>query len=311
MNRAMRVVWAILLFLSTAPAWAGAPSFPDRARRAVVDAAAVIPDQAEVALDARIVAWNRATGHQLVVATVPSLQGLDVQDYGNRLLRHWRLGRTDIDDGVILLLAPSERQVRIEVGYGLESVLTDALTGVIVRDQIRPRLQAGDVAGALSAGAEQIMLAAARADGVAAQPPAPPARPFPWLKTILILIGLGFLILFLWPVFGLWYRVWPLYLIMPGLAKRAREKDDEFLTSALAAESARAEAVEAAGKRSKGKRKAAPASSAQSGSDDALESLRDRANAGSYDCHDSGGSHDSGFDSGGGSSGGGGASSDY
>ena len=88
MRWTIRASWAILLCLMASQAWATAPSFPERGRSAVVDAAGVIPDEAEAELDARIVAWNRATGHQLAVVTVPSLQGYAIQDYGYRLLRH-------------------------------------------------------------------------------------------------------------------------------------------------------------------------------------------------------------------------------
>lgn len=144
---------------ASGPAYA-APSFPDRGRAGVVDAAAVLPEPAERALNDRVVAWDRKTGHQLVVATVPSLQGVDVKDYGYQLGRTWGLGDAKRNDGVILLLAPNERKVRIEVGYGLEPVLTDALTSVIVRQTIVPKLKAGDTAGALADGADAIMAAA-------------------------------------------------------------------------------------------------------------------------------------------------------
>lgn len=151
----------LLLALALAPVGAAEPSFPERGRSAVVDAAGVIPDLAEAELDARIVAWVHRTGHQFAVVTVPSLEGYAIEDYGNRLLRHWGLGRAGADDGAILLLAPNERQVRIEVGYGLEGALTDALSHRIIADTIRPALRRGDVAGALSDGADRIMAAAA------------------------------------------------------------------------------------------------------------------------------------------------------
>ena len=135
-------------------------SFPDRNRQAVVDAANVIPDTQERKLADRIGAYVKRTGHQLVVATVPSLQGLEIRDYGYRLGRAWGLGRKGVDDGAILLSAPTERKVDIEVGYGLEPTLTDALTSRIIHERITPKLKAGDVAGALSDGADAIMGAA-------------------------------------------------------------------------------------------------------------------------------------------------------
>lgn len=159
------------------------PVFPDRGRAAVVDAAAVIPDNAEAALNARIVGWVHKTGHQLAVVTVPSLQGYDIKDYGYRLGRAWGLGSKGGNDGVILLLAPKERKVRIDVGYGLEPVLTDGLTSRIIRDRIVPQLKAGETAGAMSDGADAIM-AAATPHAPAAVPTSAPAEhssSWPWV----------------------------------------------------------------------------------------------------------------------------------
>lgn len=161
------IIMACLTLASCAaasPATA-APTFPDRGRAAVVDAAGVIPDASERALNKRVVAWDSSTGHQLAIATVPSLGGETIADYGVALGRKWGLGHSGSalnSDGVILLLAPTEHKVRIEVGYGLEPVLTDALTSEIIRDQIVPRLKAGDMPGALDAGASAIMAAAAK-----------------------------------------------------------------------------------------------------------------------------------------------------
>lgn len=156
----LAIVAALSACTGTAPALA-APVFPDRGRAAVVDAAAVIPAEQERMLNDRIVQWNRTSGHQLVVATVPSLQGVDIKDYGFRLGRAWGLGDSKRNDGAILLLAPTERKVRIEVGYGLEPVLTDAATSGIIRDTIVPGLRAGDIPHALAAGADAVMAIAA------------------------------------------------------------------------------------------------------------------------------------------------------
>lgn len=163
MTAVRRAIAAILLAVPgcvATPAHAvgsDAVQFPDRGRFAVVDAAGVIPATQEKALNDRIVTWVRSSGHQLAVVTVADLGGLDIKSYGYQLGRKWGLGDAQRKDGVILLLAPSARKVRIEVGYGLEPVLTDAATSVIVRETIVPRLRAGDVPGALSAGADAIM----------------------------------------------------------------------------------------------------------------------------------------------------------
>ena len=91
------------------------------------------------------------------MATLRSLQGLTVEEYANRLFRHWQLGRAKDDDGALLLVAPSERKVRIEVGYGLEGVLTDAAASTIIQSLILPRFRAGDLQGGVEAGARGLL----------------------------------------------------------------------------------------------------------------------------------------------------------
>jgi uncharacterized protein len=142
----MRLLPIIALALSGCSLAQPAPAltFPDRGRAAVVDTAHVMPDDTREALNAKIVGWNKATGHQLAVLTVPDMQGADVKDYGYQLGRAWALGDKQRNDGAILLLAMKERKVRIEVGYGLEPVLTDALTSVILSERVVPRLKDGN-----------------------------------------------------------------------------------------------------------------------------------------------------------------------
>jgi uncharacterized protein len=83
------------------------------------------------------------TGRQLVVATLPDLQGYEIEDYGYQLLRTWGIGSKERNDGAILIVAPTERKVRIEVGYGLEPVLTDALSSLIINQRILPAFKEG------------------------------------------------------------------------------------------------------------------------------------------------------------------------
>jgi len=157
----MRIFALMLLLLATPLA---AQDFPKLSGR-VVDAADILPADVEAAIDARSAAIEAQTGAQLVVATVPSLQGYEIEEYGYRLGRAWGIGQKreagptgamQGDNGVILLVAPNDRKVRIEVGYGLEPVLTDALSSVIIQRQILPSFRAGDMAGGVSAGFEAI-----------------------------------------------------------------------------------------------------------------------------------------------------------
>ncbi|HXH52989.1 MAG TPA: TPM domain-containing protein, partial [Sphingomicrobium sp.] len=147
------LVMTVLLFVA-APA--AAQNFPPLTGRVVDQAGLLSPEQA-IDLSSKSEALEAATGRQFVVATVRSLDGLAIEDYGYRLGRHWGIGREKEDDGVILLVAPSERKVRIETGYGAEGFLPDILAGRIIRDSILPRFRDGDMAGGIMAGADAIL----------------------------------------------------------------------------------------------------------------------------------------------------------
>jgi len=152
-----RILIALFALLLVLPAAAQAdPTFPPLTGRVVDDAHVLAPEQI-AALDAKLAAFEQSTKQQLVVATVPDLQGYDIADYGYRLGRAWGIGQKDVNNGVILLIAPNERRMRIEVGYGLEGVLTDALSSQVIRQVITPQFKAGDLAGGIDAGANEIM----------------------------------------------------------------------------------------------------------------------------------------------------------
>jgi uncharacterized protein len=144
-----------LLFLLVA-APAAAQDFPKLTGR-VVDAANIIPDPDEAALTQKLAAVEAASSRQLVVATVPSLQGNDIADYGYQLGRHWGIGQKGANNGMILLVAPNERKVRIDVGYGLEPIMTDALSHQIIAQQILPAFKANDYPRGINAGADAII----------------------------------------------------------------------------------------------------------------------------------------------------------
>ena len=122
----------------------------------VVDAANVLPPATEAELETKLRLLQRDTKRQLVVATVPDLQGYPIEEYGNKLIRAWSVGLKDVNNGAILIVAPNERKVRVEVGYGLEPILTDALSSVTINEQILPRFKAGDLPGGIVAGADTL-----------------------------------------------------------------------------------------------------------------------------------------------------------
>lgn len=144
----------LLLMLVAAPAVA--QTFPQLTGR-VVDNANLLGPTEEAALTQRLAGLEQASSRQLVVATVPDLQGYPIEDYGYRVGRAWGLGQAKANNGAILLVAPNERKVRIEVGYGLEPILTDALSSLIIRNQILPRFKAGDMPGGITAGVDAMI----------------------------------------------------------------------------------------------------------------------------------------------------------
>ena len=149
----LMVLWLALVALATP---AAAQTFPQPTGR-VVDQANVLRPEQELDLTSKSAALEARTGRQFVIATVASLEGRTIEDYGYRLGRHWKIGDENKDDGVLLLVAPKEKKVRIETGYGARVFLTDAVSSVIIRESILPRFKAGDLAGGIGAGADQII----------------------------------------------------------------------------------------------------------------------------------------------------------
>lgn len=153
--RACAAALLLLVGLSGA-ATAAELSLPPLSGR-VVDAAGVLKPEDKAGIEAKLKAYEDKTSDQVVVATVPSLQGTTIEDFANRLFRAWALGQKKTNNGALLLVAPTERKVRIEVGYGLEGALTDALSKVIITTAITPRFKTGDYAGGISAGVDAML----------------------------------------------------------------------------------------------------------------------------------------------------------
>lgn len=149
------ILLALLALLLALPA-AAQPRFPPLTGR-VVDNAAILSPAEEQALEAKLAALEAQSQRQLVVVTLPDLQGYEISDYGYQLGRHWGLGDKERNDGALLIVAPNERKVRIEVGYGLEGVLTDALSSLIINEAIVPRFRAGDYPGGIAAGVDRLV----------------------------------------------------------------------------------------------------------------------------------------------------------
>ncbi len=138
---------------STPPAGYDLPALTGR----VVDRADLLPVTDEATITGQLAALEQATGHQLVVVTVPGLGGHTIEDYTQALGNRWGVGRKTHNDGVVLLVAPAERKVRIAVGRGLETTLRDDEANRIIRQAILPVFGKGDMAAGIHAGVDRLI----------------------------------------------------------------------------------------------------------------------------------------------------------
>ncbi len=196
----IRSIRSVAATLAVAVAWlccalpglAQEPTFPELTGR-VVDQARLLSPAKEAELDARLEKLEQDTSDQLVVVTVDSLQDRDIADYGYQLGRHWGIGQSETNNGVLLIVAPNERKVRIEVGYGLEPILTDALSALIIHDRILPAFREGGFERGITQGVDaieaQLRLDPEEAAARAAEAEAPEAEvPTPVILFILFIV---------------------------------------------------------------------------------------------------------------------------
>ena len=260
------------------PATAEFPALTGR----VVDAAGMLDAATRESLRRTLQALEEKTGAQLVVATVRSLNGNSVEEYANRLFRRWQLGQRGKNNGVLLLHAPKERKIRIEVGYGLEGVLTDAVTKYIIQNSITPRFRANDFAGGMTRGVDDIVKVLS-GEAEEYQRRAAPS-PFAWLNKALEVV---------FSPFGLFFLPVALILVLHAMSGIMDAILDRLAARGLIRKRERR-------RRSRGSDDGWWVSS---GSDSYSSSSSSWGSS-------SGGSSDS-FSGGGGDSGGGGASGDY
>jgi len=156
---AWRRLFALAAALVLAMAGAGpvcAAALPVLTGRVVDDAHLLRPDQI-AALDSKLAGLEAQSRRQLVVVTVPGLDGEDIADFGVKLGRAWGIGSKQRNDGLLLIIAPIERKARVEVGYGLEGIVTDALSDLIIRHDMAPRFRNGDYAGGINAAVDNLI----------------------------------------------------------------------------------------------------------------------------------------------------------
>ncbi|MEL6752089.1 MAG: TPM domain-containing protein [Pseudomonadota bacterium] len=143
----------VLALVAVAFAQLAVPALTGR----VVDNAGLIDATSEARITSTLLAHEQATGEQIAVLTLPSLEGEALEDYSLRVARQWSLGQADLDTGALLLVAQAERKIRIEVGYGLEGRLTDAQSGLIIRNRLTPAFRQGDFSGGIEAAVAAII----------------------------------------------------------------------------------------------------------------------------------------------------------
>jgi uncharacterized protein len=163
----------------------------------VNDLARLLDAPAAAELEAKLADYEKTTGNQLVLLTVPTLAGFPLEEYSLKVAEAWKLGRKGVSNGVLLFVAKEERKIRIEVGYGLEPSLTDAVTSRIISEMMTPRFRADDYKGGIFAAFEAMMQAA---EGkLAFKALAGGGRQLPLLWFVLLaLAGYGFLGMITW-----------------------------------------------------------------------------------------------------------------
>jgi len=193
-----------LLLIFASPALASEPKFPPLTGR-VVDEAGVLDSRTIGELTLMLADHERDTGEQVVVVTLHSLQGYTIEDYGYQLGRHWGIGQKGVNNGALLIVAPKEHKVRIEVGYGLEGTLTDAISSTIIQNYILPSFKRGDYSAGIVAGTTSILSVLG---GNSLSPPPPPPQPLTfWQGPWEIVVIWGLLFFGAWGYFlVLWFR---------------------------------------------------------------------------------------------------------
>lgn len=196
------VLLGVVLLLAAGSAWAqlSEPKFPALTGR-VVDEAGLIKYEDRQALEAELAALEEKSTDQVVVVTVKSLQGYEIEDYALKLGRAWGIGQKGKDNGVLVVVAPNDRKVRIEVGRRLEPQLPDGMTGTIIRSSILPAFRRGDFSGGIKAGVRDIkdvLLGDAEAVKERARGGGRPPPGMDNEALILILIWVAIVIFFMW-----------------------------------------------------------------------------------------------------------------
>lgn len=208
-----------VLALALLSVLATAAPIPPAPTRWVEDRAGFLSPSARTALDARLEGYERATGHQVVVWLGRTLEGAPLDDWAVRTFAAWKIGRRGLDDGVVLFVLADDRAIDIEIGYGLEDKVPDAIASRIIRDVMAPRLRAGDRDGAVTAGADAVLASIEGRPWTGAPAATPPAEGVPSLVTWI----LGGLALVAFVIFAATHPRMALFLLWTLMAGGRRD----------------------------------------------------------------------------------------
>ena len=196
-SRALACTLAFFLAVAALPVRAEIPVPALRAR--VNDLAQLLPPDREQALEAKLARYEAETSHQLAVLTIDTTDGEAIEPFAMRVAEQWKLGRKGVDDGAVLIVAKQDRTARIEVGYGLEGPIPDAIAKRIIEDAMIPRFRAGDFPSGIEAAVEWMMraargeaLPAARRRPVGESPPGDPIAFVVFLSIFASMVGAPF-----------------------------------------------------------------------------------------------------------------------
>ena len=188
----MRLAYALILAISLSAISAEALDIPPKPEGYVNDYASILSPTAKSSLETTLAKFESQNQGQIVVATFKSLEGESLEDFSIRLAEKWRIGIKGKDNGVILLIFRDEKKIRIDVGYGLEGVLPDAICGIIIRNEIAPYFKKGDYDGGVSKGIYAII----KAIGKEYEPPQGAGeKDFLWNLVLIIAILLVMIII--------------------------------------------------------------------------------------------------------------------
>ena len=189
------VLIIVALLLAAGRVAQAAPPIPPSPSEWVTDTAGFLSEPTRQALNAQLEAYERVSGHQVLVWVGKTTGETPLEDWTVRAFEAWRVGRKGLDDGLVLFLFAEDRKARIEVGYGLEGQVPDAVTSRILRETIIPRIQADDHDGAVTAGVNRLV-ATLGGNGTTPSVASSPPQPLGWFQILLlVLAGIALIIL--------------------------------------------------------------------------------------------------------------------